>query len=588
MSTDFLEIFFQELREKGQSAIEMIKKFLETRERELVYEIYRVFHTIKGSASLVGLVGFRNLMHNLENYFKRYESGELELTDDLLARMLSIIPELLSRTTDISEDDLRSFLDILEGKQRAQVSVVKEQISESFSHVLFELVSKTLSVENSLMRNDTKNALREIRTLKSRLLNIMEENFYVRISDLLRNFDTLVIQEATLNRKKVKLELQIGQEKVERKDSQVLLDSLVHLVRNAIAHGIESPEERKRKGKSEYGTITLRSYLEGGELYLEVEDDGSGIDFERVRKKATEKGLGHLPPEEVIFVPGFSTKDTADGTAGRGVGLDAVRNFAMARGGNVEVVTAPGRGTKFIVHFPVKSFVVKVVVIEADGLIFAVETSDLVAVIVSAQTVDGKVKYKDKLYDISFSSANPRFCFITSAKKALLVDNIVGVFDGQISNESYGFVKGFVKNIFIHPLPVIDVSKISKRAEKSSKKRTILIVDDSFVTRSILSKFLRTFGYEVLEAKSGEEGVEISKKFDVDLVVCDVEMPGLDGFETTKSIKEVKPKLPVVIFSTLSEEQLIKGMEAGADGYLSKSEPLERLLKLIERLVEVE
>lgn len=416
----------------------------------------------------------------------------------------------------------------------------------------------------------------------------MEENFYVRISDLLRNFDTLVIQEATLNRKKVKLELQIGQEKVERKDSQVLLDSLVHLVRNAIAHGIESPEERKRKGKSEYGTITLRSYLEGGELYLEVEDDGSGIDFERVRKKATEKGLGHLPPEEVIFVPGFSTKDTADGTAGRGVGLDAVRNFAMARGGNVEVVTAPGRGTKFIVHFPVKSFVVKVVVIEADGLIFAVETSDLVAVIVSAQTVDGKVKYKDKLYDISFSSANPRFCFITSAKKALLVDNIVGVFDGQISNESYGFVKGFVKNIFIHPLPVIDVSKISKRAEKSSKKRTILIVDDSFVTRSILSKFLRTFGYEVLEAKSGEEGVEISKKFDVDLVVCDVEMPGLDGFETTKSIKEVKPKLPVVIFSTLSEEQLIKGMEAGADGYLSKSEPLERLLKLIERLVEVE
>jgi len=102
---------------------------------------------------------------------------------------------------------------------------------------------------------------------------------------------------------------------------------LTHLVRNAIAHGIELPEERTKKGKLEVGRIIIRSYVQGNELFLEIEDDGRGLEFEKIKQKAIEKGLGNLKPEEVIFVPGFSTKDKADETAGRGIGLDVVKTL---------------------------------------------------------------------------------------------------------------------------------------------------------------------------------------------------------------------------------------------------------------------
>jgi len=189
------------------------------------------------------------------------------------------------------------------------------------------------------MRDDTKNALRDVRALKSKLSALIEGSFYVKLNVLLRNFDALVIQEATINKKHVKLNLDIGDERIEKKDSQMLIDMLVHLVRNSISHGIESSETRVQRGKPEFGTITLRSYVLGNELYLEVEDDGAGIDFEKVRQKAIEMGLGNMRPDELIFIPGFSTSEQTDGTSGRGIGLDVVKNFAIARGGDVELVT---------------------------------------------------------------------------------------------------------------------------------------------------------------------------------------------------------------------------------------------------------
>lgn len=359
---------------------------------------------------------------------------------------------------------------------------------------------------------------------------------------------------------------------------------LVHLVRNSIAHGIEEPDVRKNIGKPENGIITIRSYIMNNEIYLEVEDDGKGIDFEKVRKKAAEKNLGYMRPEEVIFVPGFSTKEEADGTSGRGVGLDAVKNFATARGGDVELVTSPGKGTKFIIHFPVKSFLVRVLVVEGDNQQFCIATSDIVEIIAKSQVYDGTVKYKDKVCDIIYSSNQPRFGIITRNYKAILVDNIVGTFDGQISGEKYPSIKGFVKNVYVYPLPVIDVENFKQVEKRASERKSVLLVDDSVVTRNVVSKLLKTFGYDVIEAKNGTEAISLVDK-EPDIVICDVEMPDIDGFETTRQLKKKKPDLPVILFSTLSHEQLAKGLEVGADAYISKDEPPERLLRLIEKLI---
>lgn len=581
---DFLEIFFQELREKGQESIELIKSFLQTKDSSLINEIYRLFHTIKGSASLVGLVGYKELFHKIEDYFKSFSSGEFDLSDEFLARLLSIIPPLLEKTSDISEEEVNDLIDKLEGKKETHGSIVSQSTQSVSPDTIQEFLSMSLTIENSLMRGDIGSALRNIRVIKNRLASAMQEMYYVKLRTLLSNFDTLVIQEATTAKKKVKLVLEVGDEMVEKKDSQSLIDMLVHLVRNSIAHGIEEPDVRKNIGKPENGIITIRSYIMNNEIYLEVEDDGKGIDFEKVRKKAAEKNLGYMRPEEVIFVPGFSTKEEADGTSGRGVGLDAVKNFATARGGDVELVTSPGKGTKFIIHFPVKSFLVRVLVVEGDNQQFCIATSDIVEIIAKSQVYDGTVKYKDKVCDIIYSSNQPRFGIITRNYKAILVDNIVGTFDGQISGEKYPSIKGFVKNVYVYPLPVIDVENFKQVEKRASERKSVLLVDDSVVTRNVVSKLLKTFGYDVIEAKNGTEAISLVDK-EPDIVICDVEMPDIDGFETTRQLKKKKPDLPVILFSTLSHEQLAKGLEVGADAYISKDEPPERLLRLIEKLI---
>lgn len=585
---DFVDVFIQELLEKGQQSIELIKSYLQEKEHAILNELYRLFHTIKGSASLVGFSGFKELFHFIEEFFKRQTAGEEVLTDDVLARILSVMPELLKKNTDLSDEELEKYKSIIEGKSETTSSVASVATEAFPIEILQELLSKTLSAENSLMRTDTKNALREVRILKSKLISMVENSYYVKLKKLLANFNALVLQEATLNKKKVRLNLELGEEHIEKKDSQMLIDMLVHLVRNAIAHGIESPEVRIQRRKSEVGTITLRSYIRGSELYLEIEDDGNGIDFEKIRKKAAEKNLSHLRPEDVIFVPGFSTKEQADGTSGRGIGLDVVKNFSTARGGDVELVTSPGKGTKFIVHFPVKSFLVRVIVASGDGTQFCIDSRDVLEVVSQPRMANDnneKIVHKSNLYDIAYACQNPRFGIITNSGKAILVDNILGIFDGQISNESYGAVKGFVKNIFVYPLPIIAPESFTKVLTKQQDTKRILIVDDSVVTRTIVSKFLKNFGYKTIEASSGIEALEVIKKSSPDAVICDVEMPGIDGFEVTKRIKEQKPKIPVILFSTLTHEQLAKGLEVGADAYISKDEPPERLLRLIEKLI---
>ncbi|MFN6991629.1 MAG: response regulator [Fervidobacterium sp.] len=585
---DFLEIFFQELREKGEQAVTAIKEFLIKKDSSLVTEIYRLFHTVKGSASLVGLVGYKELFHKIEEYFKNYTVGISELSDEFLSRLLSIIPSLLERENDLSEKEVQDILDKLEGKKEATSTIISQNFNLGSSENIQELLSVVLSIENSLMRGDLGSALRSVRVIKNRFITTIQDTYYVKLKNILSNFDILVIQEATSSKKKVKLSLEIGEEMIEKKDSQALIDILIHLVRNAVAHGIEEPEVRKKIGKAEEGRIVIRSYIMNNEIYLEVEDDGKGLDFEKIRKKASEKNLGHLRPEDVIFVPGFSTKDEADETSGRGIGLDAVKNFATARGGDVEFVTQIGKGTKFIIHFPVKSFLIRVLVVEADNQKFCISTSDIMEILAVPKVLNGKLKYKDRVCDIVYNSTQSRFGIVTKNYKAFLVDNIVGTFDGQISGEKYPSVKGFVKNIYIYPLPVIDIEAFQNYVTKKSEKKKILFVDDSFVTRNVVSKLLKTFDYDVIEAVNGIEALQALEKESINLILTDVEMPGMDGFELTLKIKQKYPELPVILFSTLSSEQLSKGLEVGADAYISKDEPPERLLRLIEKFLSRE
>jgi two-component system chemotaxis sensor kinase CheA len=166
--------------------------------------------------------------------------------------------------------------------------------------------------------------------------------------------------------------------------AEEMVDSLLHLVRNAIDHGIEDPVTRKKAGKDPIGTVRLKASQRGKNVVIEVSDDGGGIDIERVREKAIEKGMitdsGHIDDRDLLdfmFMPGFSTKDTVTETSGRGVGLDVVKDTLTEIGGFVEINTGLGKGTTFILTLPITLAIVKALIVRAGSEVFAVPISSI-------------------------------------------------------------------------------------------------------------------------------------------------------------------------------------------------------------------
>ncbi len=186
--------------------------------------------------------------------------------------------------------------------------------------------------------------------------------------------------------------------------AEEIIDSLMHLIRNAIDHGIETPEERKKKGKNEFGTIILKAYQKGNHVVIEIRDDGSGIDTGRVRKKAVEKGLiagdAELTEKEMIdfiFTPGFSTKDMVSELSGRGVGMDVVKSTLSTLGGFIEVETVRNAGTAFLLTLPITLAIIKALIVRVGQERFAVPLTSMSETLIlkhkDLQTIEGKEVY---------------------------------------------------------------------------------------------------------------------------------------------------------------------------------------------------
>jgi len=185
---DFLEVFLQELNEKGQEAIKLIKSFIENKDPTSIHEIYRLFHTIKGSASLVGFDKFKQLFHKIEDYFKRQMNGEDVITEDFMLKLLTVVPEVLKKDSDLTDNELEHYIDIIEGRKSPSEAKAYVTTSETIpAELLQELLSNTLSAENSLMREDTQNALREIRLVKQKLVSLLENTFYIKLRQVLES-----------------------------------------------------------------------------------------------------------------------------------------------------------------------------------------------------------------------------------------------------------------------------------------------------------------------------------------------------------------------------------------------------------------
>lgn len=437
--------------------------------------------------------------------------------------------------------------------------------------------------------------------------------------------------------KKIDFVTQGEETEMDRAVMDMLADPLIHLLRNAIDHGIESPSERVAAGKSETGTIEVSFRLEGGEVLLSLKDDGRGIDPVLVRDAAVAKKVISAEQAEamdreacldLIFHPGFSTKQIITDVSGRGVGMDVVRANVQALRGGIRVDTKLGEGTTFTLGVPLTMATERGLVVRAAGQIFAVPAGNVDRVVdarrdalvdvegAKAILVDGQPVAVRRLASVlglgGGASAGERFPVVVISsgwrRVALIVDDVVGQREMvirplsaplvSVRGISGGTLIGGRVRMVLSPRDLLgmaaragspDDADTDDGGGEAPAAKTILAVDDSLTTRTLVRNVLETAGYRVTTAIDGEEAWNLMRSTRFDLVVTDVEMPAMNGFELTRAIKtsEDHAATPVIIVTSLaSEADKQKGIEVGADAYIVKGDFETRvLLDVIEQLM---
>jgi len=473
----------------------------------------------------------------------------------------------------------------------------------------------------------------------------MKEIRMLPVSTIFNTMPRLVRDIAVAQQKEINLIIEGDETELDKKVLESIKDPLIHLLRNSVDHGIETPDERESAGKPRQGTIRLSAFHKGGNVIIEIEDDGKGFDIERIKETilkkgyATEEELANMSEREItnfVFMSGFSTAKIITDVSGRGVGLDVVKTDIEKLKGNVIIDTQKGQGTKFTLQLPLTIAIIQALLIRCNKEVFAipllsidesisVKSNEIYsienreAIRVRGKTIS--VVRLSEILDLPEDDTN-----MQPAKKEKdqipvviisLMDKLVGFIVDEIIGEQEIFIKslgdhiGKLNNIsgatvlgngqVIVILDVVDLinsAKLShpsfkrvkeKTAKKIAEKKRILIAEDSLTTRELERSILESEGYIVKTAMDGIDALNVISQEQFDLIICDIEMPRMNGFELCKAIKQ-NPEtkdIPVIIVTSLDkEEDKRRGIEVGAQAYIVKSSfDQSNLLDAIERLI---
>jgi two-component system chemotaxis sensor kinase CheA len=396
--------------------------------------------------------------------------------------------------------------------------------------------------------------------------------------------------------------------------------ALLHVARNAMDHGLETPEERRAVGKSPTGRFSLKVQRRGGRVSFRCEDDGRGVDLGRVRQVAVERGVVSLSEAEaldehglldLLFQPGFSTARAITDVSGRGVGLDVVRDTVRRLKGDVYITSRLGQGTCITLEVPLTLASLEVLSVEAGGQRLLIPLEALTGAIhlpaeaVSWTGARACISYAgealpflplaDALKGTS-GAQRPRAWSVLvldaggAGRAAVGVERLQGI-SRRVSRPlptsvpHLPLVAGASFDEQGVPLLLLDAAGLVRLVQagsstgapkvRTSRKHRILVVDDSVTTRMLEKSILEAAGYEVELAASGEEGLEKVMRGGHSLVISDVEMPGMTGLDLTRRIRAVVAlqSLPILMVSSLAtEEDKRRGREAGVSAYIVKGE----------------
>lgn len=426
--------------------------------------------------------------------------------------------------------------------------------------------------------------------------------------------------------KQVRLEIEGEKTQVDRDVLEKLEAPLTHLLRNAVDHGIETPQERLLKGKPEEGLIRLRASHQAGLLVLELSDDGNGVDLEKVRRSIVERQLSpaetaaQLSEEELLtflFLPGFSLRDKVTEVSGRGVGLDAVQHMVRQLRGAVVLEQTAGEGSRFYLEVPLTLSVVRSLVVEVGDEAYAFPLAHIERMCDLAPEdivqVEGRQHFWHEGRHVGLVAASqllqrPASQNSGETLKVVVIrerDAIYGVaverFIGERTlvvlplDERLGKVQDISAGALLDDgsvVLIVDVEDMLRSVDKllntgrleriarhgnqaaEAARKRILVVDDSLTVRELQRKLLLNRGYDVAVAVDGMDGWNALRSEDFDLLITDIDMPRMDGIELVSLLRRDNrlQSLPVMVVSYKDrEEDRRRGLDAGADYYLAKA-----------------
>ncbi|MEO8102431.1 MAG: Hpt domain-containing protein [Betaproteobacteria bacterium] len=630
------------------------------------------------------------------------EAGELSIARSRIDQeMLTFKQSLVELTDNIGR--MKTQLREIEIQAETQIqSRIRdaEEHGENFDPLEFDRFSRTqeltrflaeslndvITLQLSLQKNidESEAALLQQARLNRDLQQGLMGVRLVPLGNLQDRFYRLLRQTAKELDKKANLEFRGVRVEIDRSVLEKITAPFEHLLRNAVAHGLEMPAERVAKGKSEIGEITIDAQQVGNEVVLTLADDGNGLNFARIREKAIEKGMLDVHAEvnetqltQFIFMPGFSTAEEVSQIAGRGVGMDVVRNEIVSLGGRIDIASTPGRGTTFTIALPLTLAVTQAVMVMVGETMYAIPS----VMIEQVQEYKGKryepflemseIDWKGNKYPLrsmqgllggkpllsAVRKANVILAKSGQLRAAVQVDSIIG--NREIVVKTIGpqlarlvgvagatmlgsgqivLIMNPVQLVYrdstkvamesatpVHtgeqpaiPLaasavhlpatfettsePEREVAKGQSLADAIAAnapvgnqpvaallKRSVplvMVVDDSLTVRKITSRMLTREGFEVATAKDGVDGLQQLQDIEPDIILLDIEMPRMDGFEFARNVRaDAKTRgIPIImITSRTADKHRNHALELGVNEYMGKPYQEEQLLTMIRQ-----
>jgi chemotaxis protein histidine kinase CheA/ActR/RegA family two-component response regulator len=487
----------------------------------------------------------------------------------------------------------------------AEIGSDSRVLDEQLRQNVLELASVAAEMER------TQSSVRDL-TLQTRM---------VPVNSISARLQRAVRQASRLTQKAVQLHVDGGDTLVDNETLGRLVDPLMHLLRNAVDHGVESSSVRMTSGKSEIGQIYVSFIRDGGSLTIRCQDDGQGLNTSRIFAKATERGLiqpgvslSESEISDLILLPGFSTRDTANQLSGRGIGLDVVAQLVRDLKGSIEIQHAPGAGTSFLLTLPLNLSSMPVMVAKSSKFVFALSLRGVEQIVSvdslnldtdqATLTVDGNQYNSYYLEDLV---GYPRDRVDSTERVAMLVRARRGQLVGVIVPGL-----GQARNVIVKPLstlisrirgiegaaalgdgsaaPICDLPELlaidggTNQSNKTPVRALVskqeqftqpfcLVVDDSVSVRRAMESFVSDLGFDVVGARDGIEALAALERRKPALIIADFEMPRMNGVELTRNVRgnERLASVPIImITSRSSEKHRNLALEVGVNHYMTK------------------